>query len=850
MTPRALSVLMIALALLVMGTARGADNSLTITETSGLATSDHPVQIGRPFVLGEIQGDPQALLDGVPVPTQADVKSRWADGSVKHAILSFVIPVLPADATVTVTFQDIPVAPPGGGLTQADMLGVAYDFDAVMELTDPQAPATPAASSSARDVLAAGNYSSWLDGPVATSIILADHSLARVFDIGLDANRSFRPIVHATFWPSSQRVRVRFIGEIANTEVLQDQVYSLALKTGLAAPATVLQTSTLTHLAASRWTQEAWIGTPPTEVAIDHNLAYLTETLAVFNHDVSKSIPESRLASVYASWQSKPQGLYDAGNLQKSMGSAGGRPEIGPYPGWHVLWLYTGDRRMREVALGNTDLAAAWPVHLREGDPSKFLDRFGQVPGLGRVMSVSTRPTMSLGNGYGYSFTVPNDRIVPVGPTTDGGWKPDNAHQPELWSVPYLLTGDFWYLEQGWFWAAWSVARLNGAAYNLSYGRGPTGAEGGTQGELRGQAWTLRNRANMHFVSPDAAPEKALLQNWMDDAIAIQEGAFNITGTQFEGSRTWDWGRTNKSTNSMETLNGAYPPLNQFRKGSTSLAQAGYGIDDAVTKEAESNFEQHFMLLALGRATELGHASNALLARFAQHYVGVLTNPDYNPYLLANGRVPTVRLSDGQFIDTWAGLKQGYQVAWQTATSYPLGDAVHGYAFLGLAGVSMIRGEPGGQAAWDFVEQEILSAPILDSNPKWALVPRAGLPEWTDLGGGTTGINGQPTLTVAGPLSAGSSLSIDLIHAPSNALMLFRASLSSSPVSAVGGTIFAIPFDLQLLLGADASGEFSLTTTVAPGAPAGQAIYFQFLVQDLSVPYKLTLSNATTATTP
>ena len=493
--------------------------------------------------------------------------------------------------------------------------------------------------------------------------------------------------------------------------------------------------------------------------------------------------------SPISSWLGKPQGLFDPGNLQKSMGTAGGRPEIGPYPKWHVLWLYTGDERMREVALGNTDLSAAWPIHLREGDPTKFLDRDGQVPGVGHVMSVSTRPTLALGNGYSYAYTLPADKVVPVGPTTDGGWKADLAHQGDFWSVAYALTGDFWYLEEGWFWSAWSVARLNGAAYALSYGRGPTGAEGGLQGEIRGQAWTLRSRVNMHFISPDDAPEKALLQTWVHDAVAIQEGAWNIKGTQFEGNANWLWGRNLLSTNSKETLNSHYPPLYQFRKGSTSLSQSGYGIDTAVTLQAESNFEQHFMLLAIGRAAELGHPTNAVLARFAKHYVGVLTEPDYNPYLLANGRVPTVRKSDGKYFSTWADLKQGYQSSWQTATTFPLGDAEHGYDFLGLAAVSMIRDEPGGTAAWDFVEQEILPAPVLDTNPKWALVPRSTAALSVDL--------------VEISLAAGGTQTYSLDAGPGNALglyLLLTTTAGTSPGTPIPQSPLTLPLNSSSLL--------------------------------------------------
>ena len=33
--------------------------------------------------------------------------------------------------------------------------------------------------------------------------------------------QSFRPIIHATFWPSLHKVKVRFIGEIADTEKIQ-----------------------------------------------------------------------------------------------------------------------------------------------------------------------------------------------------------------------------------------------------------------------------------------------------------------------------------------------------------------------------------------------------------------------------------------------------------------------------------------------------------------------------------------------------------------------------------------------------------------------------------------------------
>jgi PKD repeat protein len=123
-------------------------------------------------------------------------------------------------------------------------------------------------------------------------------------------------------------------------------------------------------------------------------------------------------------------------------------------------------------------------------------------------------------------------------------------------------------------------------------------------------------------------------------------------------------------------------------------------------------------------------------------------------------------------------------------------------------------------------------------------------PPWQDLGGGTIGLNGKPELFAAGPLVAGSDLVMDLTKAPANALMLLAGSLSSAPTNVVGGTLYATPFALKALVLADAAGEFHVLSTVQPGSPSGVDVFFQFIVQDLSIPHKITLSNARTATTP
>jgi hypothetical protein len=126
--------------------------------------------------------------------------------------------------------------------------------------------------------------------------------------------------------------------------------------------------------------------------------------------------------------------------------------------------------------------------------------------------------------------------------------------------------------------------------------------------------------------------------------------------------------------------------------------------------------------------------------------------------------------------------------------------------------------------------------------------PQEGTGPWTSLGGGTVGIAGQPTIGGSGSLVGGTQATIRLKDAPPSAPMLAWVSFSSMPLSAVGGTVYAFPFTIQLLFSADSNGYFVGTTTWPAAAPP--STYVQFIIQDLSVPSGLTLSNALLASSP
>ncbi len=703
-------------------------NKLWITNESDAPARDCPIRIGRPFRRGEIPNYPQARVSGTPLPTQADVKTRWDDGSVKHAILSVMIPLLPARFTVAVGFGDQPTGNNEGYLVEEEMLSNDFDIEATMRLVD-----DGSRSASARAMIEEGAFTYWTRGPIATTVILADHSAARRFDVGFDEHRSFRPIFHLTFWPAIDKVQVRFIGEIANTEALQDERYSLQLFLGHNDPELVYSHSTFTHHGRTRWTRSFWHGGAPSAISIDHNIEYLVTTGLIPNYDAARAVSGEAIRSAYDSWLEKGRDLYDSGNWTRAMHTAGGRPEIGPYPTWSVRWLYTGDPRMQEKAFGNADLSAAWPIHFREGDASKSFDRYKNVDGLGRVVSISDRPTF-WSDRLDWDATRSEDRVSPVGSLSDGGWEPDKAHQPDPVSLQYLLSGDFWYLEELLFWAAWGAADGDGGAKNEFWGRGPTGAEGGFGAtQVRGQAWVFRTRIRAALLAPDWSPERSYFSRLIDDALAVWEGEREVVGTGFEEHPNWTWGRSV----GHERWDGGYsgergaPPLQYWELGTTYKADSW---DCCMSPErveyAHEPWQASMLLFSLGRARDLGFPAAPLASWLGKNLIGQLTDNYYDPYLVAAYRIPIVRESDHNYFGLnrqhpWADVRSGYQLVFDAQQFFEqdLGYVDHSYALMAGVAASMVIDEPGGTEAWGFIEDEVLGADGLDDNPKWVIMP-------------------------------------------------------------------------------------------------------------------------------
>jgi len=691
-----------------------APNSIALRDSSGHGKNNCPVRIARPFVRGEIKSAAQAVVDGRPIPTQCDVKTRWPDGSVQHAILSFVIPQVPGGGSLKIDFVNQPAAP-DVDIDKAQFLAPRFDFDAQIQITR----AGKSEVVSARKMLTDGSFVAWCKGPIATTLILADHSVRRAYDFGFEPARPIRPIFHATFWPTINKVFVRAIAENANSETLQDVQYDVHVHAGMKNPSSVFEQSDVVHNAGTRWTRRFWLGEEPTsDLDIDHNVAYVAATRAFPNFDPSMKIPESVLSQEFQRFQSKTHNLYSRGLWMKEMGSTGGRDDIGPYTSQQALWILSGDHRLYEVVATQADLASAWPLQVREGNPRKLFDRRKTIPALGRPLSVFARPTLWLFDDRDKS--APDDTVKVVGtrivapkvPGEGGQWQVDDAHHPDPYSALYTLTGDYFALEQLQLWAA---------ALALEFDPGYKGPKpsGAIIGQVRGMAWHLRDRVHAAFLSPDGSPEKEYFCSLIDDAVAFWEGMHNIHGTRFDGTPLWTFARVRRPVdnplhvfieNPKEEKNGdkSSSPLN--------LSLVGYAVP---------LWQNYMMIFELGRAREQGFPTDALLSWSAKMLTGQFAEPEsYSPYNIQQYSTG-IRDRQGNYFKTWTETLRGYKDPSTPTRIKP--DACDGYAVYAYGAATMIAREPGGAAAYEWLRSNVYD-PLKDRMthcPKWAYLPRS-----------------------------------------------------------------------------------------------------------------------------
>lgn len=723
-------------------------NTLTVSLPSG-SQVNYPLQFGRAFQPGAIHGQPQVLIGGVPVAQQqADIKTRHEDGSVKFAVISCILPTIDTNPqTLTIGNKAAGAAPTAE--TIANMLA-NYDFEASIDIalagvSVAGAPVSARAMLSALSNAALAtetasngvNSRYWTVGPVCTTVILCDHT-TKAYDIGTNATKAIRPMFHVQFWPGINRYKVRHIVEIADVTKLKDELgIDITFRSGYAAPTVRMSKSALDMFAATYHSSSFWGGANIPRANINHNLSYLSSTGVIPNYDATITLNPASITSYDTTWASLAKGLGDAGWWQKAMATTGGRPDIGLFPKWDIVALYSGAAHMHEIVERHAEMAGSWAFFFREGSAAKTI--FGSTPGQGRLISKLSRPTQMMYDGNNYMNAAPTagaDQFTIDGTlsVSRNGWAHDSAHTPGAMFVPYITTGEAFWHEKLMQLAAWGQFLVNPAASYNSIANGRLSTDLVLNGvQVRGFGWQIRNRVRAWWAALDGSAEKLLLDKSIYDAIAMCAGVYDISGMLESDPIRIAW-----NTNYATWYAGGVPiprpnALHYWGTNGPYTSMGGEAWPTDSAQKAQSPWMLNFVTMSLFHGKELGYALCGDLGNWSSYQV-VQTAAGPKPLHLGDYVFPDQK-TDGTFYQTLADLYDNWTYDGSTPVSSASGFAgagapntysvtMEGYSSISAAAVAMANGVPQQVAAWAFIQPYHQNSYYYNHDPRYAIVPR------------------------------------------------------------------------------------------------------------------------------
>lgn len=634
----------------------------SLVNDAGRAAAPRIISFGQVFRPGEAaaRAAVEVLVDGKPLPTQMNPKAFNPDGSVRHAILTIETPPLAAGARAEATI--VSRSSNAGAQAAAPEVAPPAVVVDILETGGKKRLARVELAKIAPRQDQAG--SPWLSGPLAQErryVADVDGGLQLVFDV-------FMPV------RGPARVDVAFHHDRIGTRRSDVRTYDVEL---LVDGKTAYRAQEVRHYPFSNWHTVLWTdnGEAPRVVP---DLDMLRTAAATPRYLDNVAIKPRLLDEISRAGREGAPKPLSRGLVSRNMPGTGGRMDIGPLPTWAVVDLLHGSAATRRALLASADAAGSIPWHLRDAEgrpltiddhPRLWLDiRGGEVPGI-------------LPDAFDLEFE---------------DWRIDDAHQPSLTYLPYLLTGSQYYRDE---------LAQQAAFVLLSYDPGFRGEEQGLiigrNGEawqqVRGLAWSLRTLATAAYALPSEDP----LQPYFDSK--LRANLAKLVELYVEGRKL-------KSAGEIEGwMPGAYSP-----------------------EDMTAPWQQAFLATVLNWANDMGYADAGRVVAWMSNFLsGLFTNADkgFNADRGAAYRLP-IEDDDGERIRSWRRLYTESEMPEKDAGEV---DEMWGdYGWIMRAGVGAaysITGSPQAAEAYRFIGERMrrMREPV-PTDPTFAIAPSRPLP--------------------------------------------------------------------------------------------------------------------------
>ena len=701
----------------VISQARGTQNHVATT-------------FGQVFKEGDVPrgSDLVATFDGRPVPLQVDAKATHADGSLRHAVLSVALPSLAGNASVPLSLLTQP-APPTSALAAPVSLAqvLATSYDAQVALTVDGKPYT----ASARKLLQAAGANAckpwgtqcdlWLSGPLVSEWVVNAPVTAADGTENPNLRVFFAVRAYAGATPGTVGdIRTDIIVENSAAFAPQSQPqYTATLTSGTAS----YTSPALTQYAYTRWHKQLWWNNAQPQVYLQQDTQYIQASKAV-----SRYMPLTPDESFLAGLRQDCAPL-DHCDQSQAMGTTGAQASIGPLPRWTSVYIIHPDVRAYRWMLANTDALGAYSFHYRDEQT-------------GQPVSIQKHPNVTILNwaaanrkasgagkeGAAYRADMLqnclNNSVVNTCKTAWYGtgnpnlW--DDAHQPSAAFVPYMVTGDYYYMSELAFSASYNELMSNEAYRGFSRGLIDV-----AHGQVRAKAWVLREMADAAWLLPQTHPLKSEFIADVENSLA-------------------DW-------NAKYTDNPNANALGLMDNG------AIYSINGGQ-KNAMAPWQHNFLTWSAGHATELGFTGAAAFRDWlAKFELGLMTDWLHDAgrgfcWLQASAYNIQVKDAAGQWLPSYsavyaatyppllglscnspamvAGAAKLARRPWKTSQMAGYPESPTGFPAnlqIGLA-VAADTTLPNAHAAWRLFESRSAKPPVrngYNNYPNFAVIPRS-----------------------------------------------------------------------------------------------------------------------------
>jgi len=592
------------------------------------------------------------------VPLQTDVKARHPDGSVRHAILSLRNP---GGSSVQLALRTSDTPPAGDPLDIRTILSRGYDLSIIFDFNGSNV--TLDVATLLRQAVTT-DPARWLQGPIASEIRIERRltpQLTAIFDIRALADGAVRTSV-AMHNDSMQATD--------NLDIAYGYTIRMSGQT--------MAERKVTHRRYANWREIVWAGAQPSGAHVAYDYPYMIASGAVPAYDPELRIDRAFLARWPDALARSDTDPFGNALIQKAMPTMAGRGGIGMLPDWTLAWLRTQSPHLRHAMMETAEAAGAVPWHLRDSETA-LAPTLAAHP----AFWMDARATMKA-NGHG-----------PIRTDVDG-WTLDNVHQPDLTYVPYLISGDRYFLDELHAQVAAGMFMHNPArAYR-------NGAAGSLRGEaVSGQAWVNRTQGYAAWITPDAHPLKA----YLDDTL--------------RGRLAWY---------------GAAYPKDDTLGGPAQYETAGWIMGDDPEGTLSTGSQDAF-IAALGQVARMGFGqSGAIFGMMRPYLLNRFLRADFNPKWATGGEIIMGARKTGAPYRTWREIAQA-NIAGGRFEARPKAqagdhDKAWGIAAQGRAGYAALVGsfaDPLMAEAYATLVRNTMAMQrgrhSFGMHPKWSIVP-------------------------------------------------------------------------------------------------------------------------------